>query len=103
MVEGPPNKVQRKCLTFIARLEIEGHELRRPIADFLRDGIHELRPSYQGVRYRTLYFFNGKDVVVLSQGITKESEVPDVEINRAVERKKRIEADPKAHTYRPGK
>ena len=98
-----PNKVQRKCLTFIAQLEMEGHELRRPIADFLRDGIHELRPSYQGVHYRILYFFNGKDVVVLSQGITKESEVPDVEINRAVERKNRFEADPKAHTYRPGK
>jgi hypothetical protein len=98
-----PNKVQRKCLTFIARLEMEGHELRRPIADFLRDGIYELRPSYQGVHYRILYFFSGKDVVVLSQGITKESEVPDVEINRAVERKKRFEADPKTHTYKPGK
>jgi hypothetical protein len=39
----------------------------------------------------------------LDEGITKESEVPDVEINRAVERKKRFEADPKAHTYKPGK
>jgi len=26
-----------------------GHELRRPEADFLRDGIHELRVSLQGV------------------------------------------------------
>jgi hypothetical protein len=102
-LKGLPNKVQRKCLTFIARLEVEGHELRRPIADFLRDGIYELRPSYQGVHYRILYFFSGQDVVVLSQGITKESEVLDVEINRAVERKKRFEADPKAHTYKPGK
>jgi hypothetical protein len=102
-LKGLPNKVQRKCLTFIARLEMEGHELRRPIADFLRDGIYELRPSYQGVHYRILYFCNGKDVVVLSQGITKESEVPDVEIDRAVARKKRFETDPRAHTYQPGK
>jgi hypothetical protein len=63
----------------------------------------ELRPSYQGVPYRILYFFVGKDLVVLSHGITKEDKVPDVEIERAVERKKRFEADPKAQTYKPGK
>ena len=95
-------KVQKKCLTFIAQLEMQGHELRRPVGDFLRDGIYELRPSYQGVQYRILYFFIGKDVVVLSHGITKENDVPDVDIKRAVERKKRFEADPKAHTYKPG-
>jgi phage-related protein len=81
---------------------MQGHELRRPVGDFLRDGIYELRPSYQGVQYRILYFFIGKDVVVLSHGITKENDVPDVDIKRAVERKKRFEADPKAHTYKPG-
>src|SRR5713226_2838140 len=80
-----PNKAQRKCLTFIAQLEMQGHELRRPVADFLRDGIYELRPSYQDVHYRILYFFTGKNVAVLSQGIAKEGAVPDVAINRAIE------------------
>ena len=42
------NKAQRKCLLYIAQLEARGHELRRPIADYLRDGIYELRPSVQG-------------------------------------------------------
>src|SRR5947199_588549 len=51
-----PAKAQRKCLTYIAQLEMQGHDLRRPVADFLRDGIYELRPSYQGVNYRILYF-----------------------------------------------
>jgi hypothetical protein len=88
-------------LAYIAQLEAKGHELRRPAADFLRDAIYELRPSYQGVNYRILYFFSGKDIVVLSHGITKEGPVPDVEINRAIERKKRFEVDPKAHTYKP--
>jgi hypothetical protein len=69
----------------------------------LRDGIYELRPSYQGVNYRILYFFMGRDVVVLSHGITKEGAVPATEIDRAIERRKRFEADPKAHTYKPGK
>jgi hypothetical protein len=34
-----------------------GHELRRPEADFLRDGIYELRASLGGVHHRILYFF----------------------------------------------
>ena len=67
-----PNKVQKKCLTFVAQLERQGHELHCPVADYLRDGIYELRPSYQGVNYRILHFFSGKDVAVLSHGITKE-------------------------------
>lgn len=32
-----------RCLERIQRLERFGHELRRPTADTLRDGIHELR------------------------------------------------------------
>jgi len=98
-----PNKVQRKCLTFVAQLERQGHELRRLVADYLRDGIYELRPSYQGVNYRILFFFSGRGVIVLSHGITKAGAVLDAEIDRAIERKKRFEADPRAHTYKPGK
>lgn len=59
-------KVQDKCFAYLSQLEAKGHELRRPLADLLRDGIYELRPSYQGVHYRILYFFSGKDVVVVS-------------------------------------
>jgi hypothetical protein len=33
----------RKCLALIRRLAQYGHELRRPHADLLRDGIYELR------------------------------------------------------------
>src|SRR5437870_3242210 len=85
-----PTKAQKKCLTYIAQLEMQGHDLRRPVADLLRDGIYELRPSYHGVNYRILYFFSGKDVVVLSHGITKEGAVPGMEIDRAIDRKKRF-------------
>ena len=67
-----PGKVQIKCLAYIAQLETSGHDLRRPIADYLRDGIYELRPSYQGVNYRILYFFIGKNLVVISHGLRKE-------------------------------
>lgn len=53
-----PRKASVKCLVYLARLESEGHELRRPVADYLRDGIHELRPSLSGVHYRILSFFS---------------------------------------------
>ncbi len=52
-----PPKVQDKCGAYLSQLEEYGHELRRPVADYLRDGIYELRPSFQGVHYRILYFF----------------------------------------------
>ena len=32
-----------QCVAAIRRLALLGHELRRPKADFLRDGIYELR------------------------------------------------------------
>ena len=55
--------MQDKCIAKISRLAEIGNELRRPEADFPRDGIYELRASYQGVHYRMLYFFSGKAVV----------------------------------------
>ena len=93
-------KVQDKCFAYLSQLEAKGHELRRPLADLLRDGIYELRPSHQGVHYRILYFFSGKDVVVVSLGLKKEGEVPAVEIIRATERKRKFEANPQAHTFK---
>ncbi len=75
-----------------------GHELRRPEADLLRDGIHELRVRQGRVNFRMLYFFHGGNAVI-SHGLTKEDAVPDVEIDRALRRKAQFENDPKKHTY----
>jgi phage-related protein len=96
-----PNKARLKCIERISRLTELGNELRRPEADFLRDGIYELRASYQGVHYRILYFFSGRAVVVLSHGLTKEREVPNKEIDRAIERKGEVEEDFKRRTFKP--
>lgn len=79
-----------------------GHKLRRPEADFLRDGIYELRVRRQRVNYRVLYFFHGKVAAILAHGLVKESEVPKAEIERAIERKKRFEENPKEHSYQEG-
>lgn len=94
-----PLKARLKCLTRIERLMEEGHHLRRPEADLLRDKIYELRASLQGIHYRILYFFHGNVAAVLSHGILKEDCVPNIEIDRAIHRRKNFEKDPKAHTY----
>jgi hypothetical protein len=97
-LDGLPLKAQDKCRVRIERLAELGHELHRPAADYLRDGVYELRASLQGVNYRILYFFHGRAIAVLSHGLTKEKAVPSKEIDRAVERKKKFDVDPKRHT-----
>ena len=93
-----PAKVRDKCLVRIERLAELGHELRRPDADLLRDGIYELRARFQSVNYRILYFFNEQRAVI-SHGLTKERTVPDTEIDPALRRKRRFESNPDKHTY----
>jgi putative component of toxin-antitoxin plasmid stabilization module len=92
-------KVAAKCLHKIERLQQLGHELRRPEADLLRDGIYELRASFRGIHYRVLYFFAGKNTAVISHGITKERAVPATEIDRAIQHKKNFAKAPERHTY----
>ncbi len=75
-----------------------GHDLRRPEADYLRDGIYELRATARGVHYRVLYFFHGQVAAVLAQGIVKEQRVPDREINLAMRRKQKFARAPEKHT-----
>jgi phage-related protein len=94
-----PEKVQDKCLVKIQSLEEQGYELRRPEADSLRDGIHELRVAFRGMQYRVLYFFHGQQAII-SHGLKKESVVPSKEIDLAIGRKARFENDPMKHTYR---
>lgn len=92
-------KAQDKCLVKMERLQELGHELRRPEADLLRDGIYELRVGLQGINYRILYFFHGKVAAVLAHGLVKERVVPSRDIDEAMKRKQRFERDPGTHTY----
>jgi phage-related protein len=94
-----PKRAQAKCLALIKLLGQMGYELLRPRTDALRDGIRELRTEVGNVNYRILYFFHGKDCVVLTHGITKEAKVPDKEIDRAVAMKVRFQNQPEEHTY----
>jgi hypothetical protein len=93
-------KARIKCTTWLRRLETFGYELQRPDADYLRDGIYELRVGLDGVNYRMLYFFYGTAAIVVSHGLVKERRVPPVEIDRAAERKREFENNPQQHSFR---
>ena len=91
--------VCRSCRARIELLAQFGHELRRPAADYLRDGIYELRARQGHVQYRILYFFHPGQVAILAHSLTKEETIPPVEIERAIKRKKLFQSNPRKHTY----
>jgi len=69
-----PKRAKDKCRVRIERLRELGHELRRPEADYLRDGIYELRAKHAAA-------------------------ASPKEIMRAVRRKADFDAVPLRHTY----
>ena len=100
LLAGGHRKVVARCWVRIERLAEVGHELRRPEADYLRDGIYELRATHRRVHYRILYFFHGRRLAVLSHVIKKVDRVPDAEIDRAIAHRKRFREDTEKHTLR---
>ena len=94
------SRIAAKCRVRISLLKEQGRSLRRPFADYLRDGIYELRVAFGRVNYRILYFFQkDSEAVVLAHGLTKEDDVPDRDIDLAVQRRMIFESDPERHTY----
>ena len=92
-------KAWAHCRARIEMLAQFGHELRRPAADYLRDGIYELRAKQGHVQYRILYFFHGRQVAILAHSLTKEDSTPAAEIERAIKRKALFESNPRRYTY----
>jgi phage-related protein len=79
-----------------------GFEIRRPYADYLRDGLYELRIRAGREQIRILYFFQGQNVVVLAHALRKERFLPESDLRRALDRKRANEADPETHTSSEG-
>lgn len=97
--DGLPERALDKCRVKLERLHALGHELRRPEADYLRDGIYELRVRLGTANYRMLYFFHGNLAAVVSHGLVKEQRVPPKEIDRAIAAKERFIREPQRHTH----
>jgi hypothetical protein len=92
-------KAYLKCAYLLELLGEFGSELRRPRADYLRDGVYELRTTVGNVNYRILYAFIGKNVALLAAGLTKEKTVPAREIDSAVERVAKYKANPTKYGF----
>ena len=86
-----------RCEVRLHRLGIMGFELRRPEADYLRDGLYELRVRRGHVNFRLIYCFHGREIVVLLHALTKEDRLPETDLRRALDRKLRLERDPNLH------
>jgi len=79
---------QTKALAYIEELKRQGHNLRRPIADYVKDGVYELRPKAN----RLFFFFFLRENAVLVHAIKKKTDkIPENEVKVCIRRKKFIE------------
>ncbi len=92
-------KMQDKVRVKIERLAQLGHELHRPEAEYLTNGIYELRAIRARVRIRVLYFFHGRSKIVVSHGfVKKQQQVPARELRRALIHMASYRLNPDLHT-----
>jgi phage-related protein len=84
-IDSLKKRERAKVLGFIELLQNEGPNLKRPYADLLKEGIHELRIKLTGTQVRILYFFCFKNIIILANAFEKHTDkVPDSEINTAL-------------------
>jgi phage-related protein len=96
-LDSLPEEARDPIFAAMELLTEQGHAARRPLADYLEDGIYELRAHHGRVQYRLLYFFYGRALVILTHGFRKEARVPPAEIRRARTVRERFLADPPTH------
>ncbi|MFH1259241.1 MAG: type II toxin-antitoxin system RelE/ParE family toxin [Elusimicrobiota bacterium] len=87
-IDSLPIKERAKIFAYIEELRNQGHNLRRPIADYLGNDIYELRPKSN----RIFYFFFLKDNAVLVHAIKKKTDkIPNADLNLSIKRKGLVE------------
>ncbi|MBM3253962.1 MAG: type II toxin-antitoxin system RelE/ParE family toxin [Candidatus Omnitrophica bacterium] len=81
-------KERAKIFAYIIELKNQGYNLHRPMADYLGNGIYELRPKDN----RIFYFFFLKDNAVLVHAIKKRTKkIPREDLKLCIKRKMLIE------------
>jgi phage-related protein len=64
-----------------------GNQLHRPHADYLEDGIYELRIPIKRKQYRLLYFYFYQEKIIISHGLRKETRVKTSDLEKAEKHK----------------
>ena len=88
-IENLPLKEQTKVMAYLDELKKQGHNLRRPMADYLGEGIYEIRPRDN----RVFYFFYLREHAVLLHAIRKKTDkIPSADMDLCIRRKKQVES-----------
>lgn len=87
-IQALPKKERAKVFAYLVELKNQGHNLRRPMADYLGQGVYELRPKNN----RILYFFFLKDSAILVHAIKKKTDrIPEGDLRLCINRKTQVE------------
>ena len=88
-IDSLTQKEQAKVYAYITELKKQGNNLRRPMTDYLEDGIYELRPKDN----RIFYFFYLRDMAVLVHAIKKHvNRIPEGDLKICLRRKIKTES-----------
>lgn len=83
-LRGLPKPARAEGGWLLEQLQKYGNSFDRPIVGYLEDGISELRWQVERNEYRLLFFFDGRQIIVVTHGFSKKTEkVPQNEIARA--------------------
>jgi phage-related protein len=88
-IENLPLKEQAKIFAYLNELKKQGHNLRRPMSDYLAEGIYELRPRDNRIFY---FFFLRENVVLLHVIRKKTDKIPEGDLQICLKRRKQTEA-----------
>ncbi len=87
-IDSLTKEEQAKIYAYVKELKKQGNNLRRPMADYLKKGIYELRPKDN----RIFYFFYLRNNAVLIHAIKKKTKkIPERDLRLCVKRKTRTE------------
>ena len=86
---------QKKIDYILGMLKIQ-ERVSEKFVKFIREGLYEIRASYNGCIYRAFFIFDDGNIVMLFNGFQKKTQkTPDSEINTALEIKKEYYAGKK--------
>lgn len=88
-IDSLTQKEQAKVYAYITELKKQENNLRRPMADYLEDGIYELRPKDN----RIFYFFYLRERAILVHAMKKHvMKIPEGDLRLCIKRKIETEA-----------
>jgi phage-related protein len=87
-IRALPKNERAKILAYVIELKRQGNNLRRPMADYLGNGIYELRPKDN----RIFYFFYLRDNAILVHAIKKYTKrIASRDLQLCIKRKRLVE------------